>query len=47
MIGDEPGYRKIEKLDELERNGCKITRLYQKDLDKVLAGEWDEYTKNL
>lgn len=47
LIGDEPGYRKIEKLDELERNGCKITRLYQKDLDKVLAGEWDEYTKNL
>lgn len=42
LIGDEPGYRKIEKLDELERNGCKITRLYQKDLDKVLAGEWDE-----
>ena len=43
LIGEDPGYKKIEKLDTLRMDGFDVRRLYQEDLDKIMAGEYEGY----
>lgn len=43
LIGDYPGPKKIEKLEKLIHDGYDIRKLYQKDLDSILAGDWGNY----
>lgn len=43
LIGNEPGPKKIEKLDKLIHDGYNIRKLYQTDIDAILSGEWDTY----
>lgn len=43
LIGEEPGPVKMEKLDKLVHDGFNIRKLYQNDLDAILAGEWENY----
>ena len=43
LIGDAPGYKKIEKIKELKHNGFAIKEIYQSDLDNILSGKYEEY----
>lgn len=43
LIGEDPGLKKIEKVDKLIYDGYKIRKLYQKDIDAILSGEWEVY----
>lgn len=43
LIGDEPGIRKIEKLDTLQMDGYHVRRIYQEDLDRIICGKWEGY----
>lgn len=43
LIGEEPGMKKIEKTDKLIHDGYKIRKLYQKDIDLIFSGKWEEY----
>lgn len=39
LIGDEPGPSKISKFDELISEGKDVRKIYQEDLDLILAGQ--------
>lgn len=43
IIGNDPGPKKIEKIEQLIHNGYKIRKLYQSDLDAILLGDWENY----
>lgn len=43
LIGDDPGPKKLEKLDQLIHDGYNIRKLYQSDIDAILEGDWDSY----
>lgn len=44
LIGEEPGPSKIKKFDELIAAGKDVRKIYQEDLDLILAGkEYDKY----
>ena len=43
LIGQEPGPAKMAKLDKLIHDGFPIRKLYQEDLTRILAGEYDDY----
>lgn len=43
LIGEEPGPKKIEKLDKLIHDGYNIRKLYQKDIDIILEGYGKDY----
>ena len=44
LIGKEPGLSKITKFDELIAAGKDVRKIYQEDLDLILAGEaFDKY----
>lgn len=44
IIGEAPGPAKMVKVDSLIAEGCNIHKLYQNDLDEILAGNWGKYT---
>ena len=39
LIGDDPGPSKLRKFDELIAEGKDVRKIFQEDLDKILAGE--------
>lgn len=43
LIGDDPGPKKIEKVDKLIHDGYNIYKLYQSDIDSILSGNWEDY----
>lgn len=43
LIGEDPGLKKIEKVNKLIHDGYKIRKLYQKDIDAILSGDWEGY----
>lgn len=43
LIGDYPGPKKIEKLEKLIHDGYNIRKLYEKDINAILEGEWEGY----
>ena len=44
LIGEEPGPSKIKKFDDLIAAGKDVRKIYQEDLDLILAGkEYDKY----
>lgn len=43
LIGEEPGPKKIEKLDALLSDGFEVCRIYQEDLDKIISGNYEGY----
>lgn len=43
LLGDEPGPSKILTIDKLIHDGFPIRKLYQKDWERILNGEWDDY----
>lgn len=43
LIGEEPGLKKIEKVDKLIHDGYKIRKLYQNDINDILSGNWEGY----
>ena len=43
LIGENPGPKKIEKLDKLIHDGYNIRKLYQQDLDIILNGYGNVY----
>lgn len=43
LIGQEPGPAKMEKLEKLIHDGYPIRKIYQEDLDRILAGDYDSY----
>jgi NAD-dependent DNA ligase len=44
LIGEEPGPSKIKKFDGLIAAGKDVRKIYQEDLDLILAGkEYDKY----
>ena len=43
IIGQEPGPAKMEKLDKLIHDGFPIRRIYQDDLNRIFAGDYDNY----
>ena len=43
LIGQEPGPAKLEKLEKLIHDGYPIRKIYQEDLDRILAGDYDSY----
>lgn len=43
LIGVDAGPSKLNKLDKLTHDGYNIRRMYQKDIDAILAGDWEEY----
>ena len=44
LIGEEPGPSKIKKFDDLIAAGKNVRKIYQEDLDLILAGkEYDKY----
>ena len=44
LIGEEPGPSKIKKFDDLIAAGNDVRKIYQEDLDLILAGkEYDKY----
>lgn len=43
LIGVDAGPSKLNKLDKLTHDGYNIRRLYQQDIDAILAGDWGGY----
>ncbi len=44
LIGEDPGPSKIKKFDDLIAEGKNVRKIYQEDLDLILAGkEYDKY----
>lgn len=43
LIGEAPGPAKMAKLDKLIHDGFPIRKLYQEDLNRILAGDYDSY----
>ena len=43
LLGEEPGPSKMEKIEKLLHDGFSIRKLYQKDLDAILDGEYNAY----
>lgn len=43
LIGEEPGLKKIEKVDKLVHDGYTIRKLYQNDINAILSGDWEGY----
>lgn len=43
IIGNEPGPSKIEKLDKLIRDGYNIRKIFEDDLNKIFAGDTEEF----
>lgn len=43
LVGKEPGWAKMEKVDKLNMNGFNIRKLHQEDIDRIFAGEWEDY----
>ena len=44
IIGEEPGPSKLKKFDELIATGKDVRKIYQEDLDMILAGkEYEKY----
>lgn len=43
IIGNDPGPKKLEKIEQLIHDGYKIRELYQSDLDAILLGDWENY----
>ncbi len=43
LIGEEPGPSKLKKFDQLISEGKDVRKIYQDDLDKILAGEGFEH----
>lgn len=39
LIGEDPGPSKLRKFDQLISEGKDVRKIYQKDLDRILAGE--------
>lgn len=48
LIGEYPGPSKLRKVDEMIANGKDVRKIFQKDLDAILAGkDWDIYHTEL
>jgi len=48
LIGEEPGPSKLRKFDELIATGKDVRKIYQEDLDLILAGmDYDKYHTEL
>lgn len=48
LIGEEPGPSKLRKFDELIAKGKDVRKIYQEDLDLILAGmDYDKYHTDL
>lgn len=48
LIGEEPGPSKLRKFDELIAKGKDVRKIYQEDLDLILAGmDYDKYHTEL
>jgi DNA polymerase-3 subunit epsilon len=48
LIGEDPGPSKIKKFDDLIAAGKDVRKIYQEDLDLILAGkEYDKYYINM
>lgn len=48
LIGEDPGPSKIRKVDEMIADGKDVRKIYQEDLDVILAGNnWDIYHTEL
>ena len=48
LIGEEPGPSKLRKFDELIAAGKDVRKIYQEDLDKILAGkDYEKYHTEL
>ncbi len=45
LVGKAAGPKKIEKIEQLKKDGYDIKCLYQKDLDSILSGNWEQYKK--
>lgn len=43
LIGEDAGEKKLEKLEKLIHDGFNIRKLYQKDIDSILLGDWEGY----
>lgn len=43
LIGIDAGPVKLEKLEKLIHDGYNIRKLYQHDIDAILAGDWEGY----
>lgn len=43
FIGENPGWKKLPKLDKLIHDGFQIRKLYEDDLRAILAGDWEDY----
>ena len=43
LIGSAPGPSKIQKLNGLIEKGCPIRKLNEDDLNRIFAGNWDDY----
>ena len=43
LIGKDPGYKKIEKIDALRMDGFDVRRIYQEDLDKIISNHHEGY----
>lgn len=48
IIGDDPGPSKLRKFDELIAEGKDVRKIFQEDIDLILAGKaYDKYRTNL
>lgn len=48
LIGEDPGPSKVRKVDEMIADGKDVRKIFQKDLDTILAGkDWDLYHTEL
>ena len=43
LIGEDPGPKKLETLDNLIHNGFNIKKIFQKDFDEIMNGYGDNY----
>ena len=43
LIGEDPGWKKLPKVDKLIHDGFQIRKLYEEDLRAILAGDWEDY----
>ena len=43
LIGEDPGYSKLKKLEKLEHDGFKIRIIYEKDLQEIFSGNGLRY----